>query len=504
MKYIDNFLNGITMYKLVLYGLLVLSVLSVMFGFVGLLPYNGWSLLSSAITLFIACFVINIAFARLFNVQENVESSYITGLILFFLLFPLNSLVDLKIFILVSLLAMASKYLLVVNKKHIFNPVAISTFIIGLFGSGAVAWWVGSTVMLIPVSILGFLILRKTQRFQMFFMFVLFSILSVSLFAFLHHINILSTIITSFISGPIIFLGTIMLTEPLTTPPDKKNKIIYGGLVGALFGAQFNIGPLFSTPELALLIGNAYSFFVSPRIRLVLTLIEKKKLSKDIYEFIWKLDRKISFKAGQYLEWTLGHSKADLRGNRRFFTISSSPTENDLKLGIKFYENSSSFKKKLLSLEPGEKMTASQLAGDFVLTKDISKKIVFIAGGIGVTPFRSMIKEMLDKGEKRDIVLFFSNRTSEDIVYKDIFDNVKDLGVRTIYVVNKLLGPEQKSDVREGFINSEMITSEVPDYKERYFYISGPRVMVTSFEDTLNKLGVKRSNIHTDFFPGFV
>ena len=491
MKFIDDYLNTITMYRLMLNGLFVLVFVSVVFGFAGILPYGGISLLASFITLTVTCYVSNYIFSKIFKVQINIESSSITALILFFLLFPITKIADLPIFVLVGVLAMASKYILVIKKKHIFNPTAISIFIVGLFGSGVVSWWVGSSVMLIPVAILGFLILRKVSRFELFFSFLVVSLsASVMSFLYLRHGVDLKDILQMFTSGPIIFLGAIMLTEPLTTPPTKKLQMYYGVLVGVLYGAQFSIGPLYSTPEFALIVGNLFSYIVSSRARLVLTLVEKNKLSADVYDFVWQSSQKLKFRAGQYLEWTLGHKNPDQRGNRRYFTIASSPTEDRLHLSAKFYPNSSSFKKCLLGMEMGEQIIASQLSGEFVLSEDISQKLVFIAGGIGVTPFRSMVKFLLDKEEKRDIVLLYSAKTDQDFVYKDIFDSASIFGLRTIYTIDR--------------IDEEKIKNEVPDYKERMFYISGPHGMVTAFEDTLQKIGVKNSQIKTDFFPGYV
>jgi ferredoxin-NADP reductase len=200
------------------------------------------------------------------------------------------------------------------------------------------------------------------------------------------------------------------------------------------------------------------------------------------------------------MEWTLGHSYPDNRGVRRYFTLASSPTERELRLGVKFYPSPSSFKRQLLEMKNENTIIASQLAGDFVLPKDKKKKLVFIAGGIGITPFRSMIKYLVDTKEKRDVALFYSNKTATDIVYEEVFNKAREeLDIKTLYVIT-----DPKSSGYTGPINSQMIISEVPDYKERYFYISGPHAMIIGFQETLNKLGVKKSHIKTDFFPGFV
>jgi glycine betaine catabolism B len=128
------------------------------------------------------------------------------------------------------------------------------------------------------------------------------------------------------------------------------------------------------------------------------------------------------------------------------------------------------------------------------LPEDRNKKLVFIAGGIGITPFRSMIKYMLDTNEKRSVVLYYLNRKPDDIAYKDIFDKAeKQLGIKVIYSI---------LDVPSASYYNK-ITVEIPDYKERYFYVSGPNAMVTAFENNLRKIGVKKNHIKTDYFPGF-
>ena len=501
---IDTFLNGITMYRLVFMGLTILAIIAVIFGFLGFLPYGGFNLLISALVLCLLCYGSNYTISKLFGVQTNYESSWITGLILFFVLFPVTSASDIPFFLLAPIIAMASKYFLAINKKHIFNPTAVSVFIIGLMGSGLGVWWIATISMLPFVLVLGFLVLRKTQKFSLFFSFFITAILSIFV-SFSGNGNILEIYKQILISWPIFFFGMIMLTEPLTSPPTLKLQMLYGAFVGILFGSQFHIGPFFSTPESVLVIGNVFSYIVSPKFRLTLTLKEKKNLAGETYEFSFLSDKKIRFKPGQYLEWTLRHQNTDSRGNRRYFTIASSPTEEEIKLGIKFYEGSSSFKKKLASLNPGDKIFASQLSGNFTLPKEKDKKLVFIAGGIGVTPFRSIIKDLLDRGERRDIVFFFSNKTSADLIYKDIFDSAtRSLGIKVIYVVQNINGNESNSNIKVGYINADTIKSEAPDFEDRDFMISGPHSMVIAFEKTLHDIGVPKSNIKADFFPGYV
>ena len=192
----------------------------------------------------------------------------------------------------------------------------------------------------------------------------------------------------------------------------------------------------------------------------------------------------MSYRPGQYMEWTLGHSYPDNRGVRRYFTLASSPTKENYDWVLNFIPAPAVSRNNSLEMKDGDTIVASQLAGDFVLPKDKKKKLVFIAGGIGVTPFRSMIKYLVDIKEKRDIVLFYSNKTATDIVYEEVLSEAsEELDIKTLYAITN-----PKSSGYSGHVNSQMIISEVPDYKERYFYISGPHAMIVGFQETLTNL----------------
>jgi ferredoxin-NADP reductase len=202
----------------------------------------------------------------------------------------------------------------------------------------------------------------------------------------------------------------------------------------------------------------------------------------------------------------LGHDSPDSRGNRRYFTLASSPTEENLILGVKFYPKSSSFKKSMLAMDEDKnhEIVAAQLAGDFVLPNDPNQKCVFIAGGIGITPFRSMIKYLLDMNQKRPMVLFYANKSPSDIVYKDVFEKAREqLGLKVIYTITGRSKIPANWRGQVGHITAQMVKNEVPDYQHCLFYLSGPNAMITEFESVLSGMGVKREHIKKDFFPGF-
>jgi len=491
------------MYRLVLYYLIFLLGATVLFSAAGLLAYDVFALLASIGFLLGVCWITNHLFSWTFGVPANVESVYISALILALIITPIQSLNDLWFLAWAGILAMASKYILAIKGRHVFNPVAIAVVITYFTINQSASWWIANSTLLPAVFLGGLLVVRKVGRFDMVLSF-LSTTLALTLFTSLFNgEGIIATLQKTILYTPLLFFAFIILTEPLTTPPTKKLRTIYGALVGILFVPQFHIGSFYLTPELAILIGNIYSYSVSPKAKLTLKLKEKVRIAPDIYEFVFAAPHKFKFTPGQYMEWTLGHNGPDSRGNRRYFTLASSPTEQNLRLGIKFDKKPSTFKKAMLSMNRNTEITASQIAGDFELPEDRNQKCVFLAGGVGITPFRSMIKYLLDTHQRRSITLFYSVRTVEDIVYKDIFDRAeKELGIRAIYNLTDNGNVPKSWAGKIGRITPQVIKTLLPDYGRCLFYISGSRSMVDSYQDSLRKLGVSRDQIKTDYFAG--
>ncbi len=501
IKLIDYFLNNITMYRLVLYYLICLVIIALIYSCLGIIAFNPITFSFSILLILITCLLTNYIFSKVFEAPVNFESAYISALILSLIINPINGFHDIFFLGWAAVFSMASKYILAIGKKHLFNPVALTVFLTSITINQSASWWVGNSSMLPWVLIGGLLIARKIRRFNLIVSFLLVSLTTSIILSLFKNSNPMITLQKAILDSPLIFFAFVMLTEPLTTPPLKKLQVIYGSLVGFLFSPQLHIGPLFTTPESALLIGNIFSYLVSPKFKLILKLQEKLQIAPDIVDFIFKPDQKIAYLPGQYLEWTLPQDKTDSRGNRRYFTLASSPTENNLRIGVKFYSNSSSFKKTLFN--KNSQIVASQLSGEFTLPKDLNKKLVFIAGGIGITPFRSMLKYLIDTGESRDITLFYSNKLFQDIVYKEIFEQAKSLGVKIIYTLTDQENIPQGWNGEVGYITKEMIQKYLPNFKEYFFYLSGPHSLVMAFEETLSQLAVNKDHIKVDFFPGF-
>ena len=507
LKYIDWVHDRTTMYRLVLYYLIYLLAAAFLLSEFHYLHHNPYSIVLSALYLTAICWVSNAIFSYAFEAPTNKESSLITALILALIISPANTFAGVLFLTAAGGLAMASKYMLAIDRKHVFNPAAIAVLLTSLGAGQTASWWVGSKPLLPFVVIGGLMLARKIRRFQMILSFVATAYAAAMIYSLIAHGHVGTTLSQITFNSALFFLAFVMLTEPSTSPATAVKQRWYGVLTGLLFPPQVHLASVYTTPEIVLVIGNVFSYLVEPKTKLFPSLVRKNKLSQNVAEFLFDAGKDFSYRPGQYMEWTLPHHESDSRGDRRYLTLASSPTEPEIRLGVKFYHDGSTYKQAMLRMDSDTPIVAAQLGGDFVLPEDRERKLVFIAGGIGITPYRSMIKYLLDNEEPRDITMLYSARTADDIVYEDIFEAARQkLGIQTVYcLTGKKRSADNKSGkhYRSGAVTPELIRHEVPDYAERTFYISGSHPMVNDLHDALHELGVRGSQIKTDFFPGY-
>jgi ferredoxin-NADP reductase len=156
---------------------------------------------------------------------------------------------------------------------------------------------------------------------------------------------------------------------------------------------------------------------------------------------------------------------------------------------IKQPPKASAFKQMLSELKPGEKILAARLSGDFALPRDPNQKVALLAGGVGITPFRSMIKYTLDSKQPRDISLIYSAGSPDEFAYRQLIDQAAGRGV--------------KVSLATGRLDAARIKKALPDFKDRRFYISGPYGFVGAMQTELINAGAAPTQIVTDYFPGY-
>jgi glycine betaine catabolism B len=224
----------------------------------------------------------------------------------------------------------------------------------------------------------------------------------------------------------------------------------------------------------------------------------------------------LNYKAGQYAIVDLGTTE-DPEGPIRSFTLASSPTEKDSIL-ISTRIRNTPFKQKLASLDLGAVVKLTCPMGEFVLHEDYSKPAVFLSGGIGITPFRSMIKYATDKQLPLKIIMLDANRNEDNILYKQEFDSWQNLNKNLKIVYALELEQQQQQEQKEeksdqlkwngeiGRINKDMVMKylNADDFVNAVFYICGPPGMLNAMKNLLTtEMGITKGRIREEEFYGY-
>jgi ferredoxin-NADP reductase len=221
-------------------------------------------------------------------------------------------------------------------------------------------------------------------------------------------------------------------------------------------------------------------------------------LAGNIQTFWFTPERPVSYIAGQFTELYLPHTNADDRGERRWFTLSSSPTEPLLGVTTKFTSTeSSSFKQVLGTLQPGAPLKLADPMGDFVLPKDASIPLIFVAAGLGITPVRSIVRQLHDTQEKRDIRLLYAAHDPSEVVYLDLFTAY---GLSpTTFIKNPPAGYRGKT----GSVTTGHVLQLLEDDDASLVYMSGPELLVETLVKGLKAAGIDERRLVGDYFPGY-
>lgn len=492
----DIAIGRLTMYRLVSILLGLLVAVSLLLSVTGVLFFSPLELAAGLAVAVGVSVVSNRLVAPLFRVTAHTESALITGLLLFFIFRPSVDPLELTATAVAALVATASKYLVAIRGRHVFNPAAFGTVVVGLTGLGVSWWWVGSAALLPAVAVAGLLVLYRTRRFALAGVFVLVSVVAIVVQLLASGMSVDAALATPFTSYPVIFFAAFMLTEPLTLPPRRLQQLGEAVLVGLLFALPYAIGPVFSTPELALVVGNLLAFLVGQRRGIRLVLESRTRLTPSAVELRFRPAAGLRFEAGQYLELSVPHHHADSRGDRRMFSIVSAPADRTVAVAYRENEPGSTFKAALSQVEPGATVRATGVWGDFTLPRDPATPLVLVAAGIGITPFLSQLADLKRTGQTRDVVLVYAVSGAREVAYRA---ELELLGVR-VY----LAAPEPPDHLPAGWtylgpgrLTAERLREAIPDLRERTALISGPPGLV----DTLRPAFSGRAK--KDYFSGY-
>ncbi|MDY0395956.1 FAD-dependent oxidoreductase [Virgibacillus halophilus] len=229
---------------------------------------------------------------------------------------------------------------------------------------------------------------------------------------------------------------------------------------------------------------------------------KKKEIAADTFAFYWQVPEDFTFKAGQFADFTLiDPPETDEEGNTRAFSFVYAPHENELVTTTRIRD--SAYKRVLRDLKEGTEVSFDGPHGGFTLHKTESTPAVFIIGGIGITPVRSMIAQALKEGTSHQITLLFSNKTLKDAPFLEEFEQLAKEHDNFTFVPVMTRSNEDEWNGERGHINEELLKRHVKDVEAPIYYLSGPADMVQAMQEMLIAAGANEDNIRMEEFSGY-
>lgn len=224
-----------------------------------------------------------------------------------------------------------------------------------------------------------------------------------------------------------------------------------------------------------------------------LVFLEKKYIQGGAVEFSFTFDGALSWKPGQYLHIKLPHPKPDDRGEERWFTISSIPSEKRVCIATRIdNEHGSTFKQAMMKLKTGDSVEVSKPEGKFTID-DTHQDYVFVVGGIGITPIRSIMAGLDHSNKAIRAELLYANRDNDTVAFRDELEEFSkknpSFHITYFYGQNHI----DKNSL-------ELVSSKLDS---PIYYVSGPVSMVDAIKEILIEMGVDEVRIKLDHFPGY-
>jgi|SRR5579872_1773551 len=231
---------------------------------------------------------------------------------------------------------------------------------------------------------------------------------------------------------------------------------------------------------------------------------DRKEVAEGTMAFRFEKPSGWTFKAGQYLDMTLlNPPETDSEGNVRSFSIASAPHEGTLMVATRMRDTA--FKRVLRTMPLGTAVKIEGPSGDLILQNDLARTAVFLAGGIGITPFRSIVHWAAKAKLPQRIVLFYSNRRPEDAPFLAELQNLErdNPKYKLIASVTEIKKSHQSWSGETGLIDQEMLARHLKDTASPIYYIAGPPAMVKGLQAMLRKAGMKDADIRAEEFAGY-
>jgi ferredoxin-NADP reductase len=231
------------------------------------------------------------------------------------------------------------------------------------------------------------------------------------------------------------------------------------------------------------------------------TVAEKREVAKGTLLVLFAVEDYPDYRPGAYFWVELpdrGHQ--DEKGLRRHISLVTSPTDVGV-VGLATRLRDSAFKQTLAELEVGDAVEVEEPKGSFLLPEDTSAEYVFLAGGIGITVFRSMLRYIAARQLPYRITLVYSNRDRESTPFFDELGELEERieGLRVVLTMTD--DPGWEGETRH--IDAEMLREHLGDLDGRAFFVAGPPGMAQGVEEALLEAGVPEERVQTDSFSGY-
>jgi len=230
----------------------------------------------------------------------------------------------------------------------------------------------------------------------------------------------------------------------------------------------------------------------------------KREVADGTMAFHFEKPEGFVYKAGQFADCTLiNPAETDAEGNIRAFSFASAPYEDELIFATRMRDTA--FKRVLKAIELGTELSLDAPHGSFTLHNDANIPAVFLTGGIGVTPVRSIVLQAMHDNLPHRILVFYSNRGPEDAAFLDELMECQDSNPNYTFVgtMTEMEKSSRGWKGETGFISKAMLQKYMSDMTLPIFYIDGPPAMVKAMRQLLSEAGVDKGNIRTEEFSGY-
>lgn len=233
-------------------------------------------------------------------------------------------------------------------------------------------------------------------------------------------------------------------------------------------------------------------------------LTKREDVAEGTMAFYFSRPSGFEFRAGQAIDLTLiDPPKTDAEGDVRTFTIASAPFQEHLMIATRM--RTSAFKQVLRDAPAGLELKMDGPSGSFNLHNNEAKPAVFLAGGIGITPFLSIVRQASKDGQRRSLYLFYSNRRPEDSAFLGEFGEASThaSGFHFIPTMTAMEKSRQQWTGETGLIDRGTLLRHIPELQGPIYYLAGPPAMVTAMRHMLISAAVDEDDIRTEEFSGY-